>query len=287
MSNRATKQAVIVIDLASMAGTLKYVPGVVLPRSDIPLLERTVANAFLSHLSQHDGSCVADLRSNDDDPPDVTFTYNGLLRGLELSEVVPEHSLEKNAIIGQLRRNILARITVGERTAGFVVSIHFFNDYTSKFRPGRIEANLAAGIDAFFELGDRTATEIQVPYCLREAVARISVYRADLAGDPRLADDREPLIVFGAQNTLLVVEDDCPAIVARALSEKQFHDPGIPTWLLLWSNHYSLMSLRDGLDNAVGRYLQSHPMKYERVFHLHLFAGSGATEFPCTASIGN
>lgn len=72
-----TKKAVITIDLASTAGTLKFVPGPQLPRHDKGLLERTIATTFLTHLSKRDGSAVVDVLSNSKDPPDVTFTYNG------------------------------------------------------------------------------------------------------------------------------------------------------------------------------------------------------------------
>lgn len=95
--NLMRKKAVVSIDLAAMAGMLKFVPGPHLPRHDKMLLERTVATIFLNYLSQHDGSAVADVQSNSKDPPDVTFTYNGELRGMELCEILRARTCQPSA----------------------------------------------------------------------------------------------------------------------------------------------------------------------------------------------
>lgn len=274
-----TKKAIVSIDLATTAGTLKFVPGPQLPRHDKSLLERTIANTFLAHLSQREGLAIADVRSNEEDPPDVTFSYNGQYRGMELSEILPENRLEKDSIIRKLRCDIISRLSLSDKTAGFVVTIFLTDDYATRFRPGRIDHTLADALAHFFDQDDRIATTIEVPQHIQDIVSHISVFREDMAGDPRLQDDREPLIVFGAQSTMLVPDDDCPMIVKTRLSRKGLHDLAVPTWLVLWSNHHSLASQRDELDNAIASYLRSRPMKYERVFHLHLFADSGATEF--------
>lgn len=275
-----TKKSIVSIDLASMAGTLKFVPGPQLPRHDKRLLEQTIASIFLTHLSQRDLSAVADVQSNLTDPPDVTFSYNGQNRGIELSEILPENRLEKDSIIRGLRRDIISQLTLSENTAGFVITIFLTDDYAPRIRPGHIDHALADALAIFFNHGDRNANIIAVPQRIQDFVTRISVFREDMTGDPRLQDDREPWIVFGAQSTMLVPEDDCPAMVEPLLFRKSLHDLALPTWLLLWSNHHALASLRDELDNAIGSYLRSHPKNYERVFHLHLFPHSGATEFP-------
>lgn len=274
------KKAVISIDLASIARTLKFVPGRELPRHNKSLLELTIASTLLPHLSQRDGSAIADLQSNSADPPDVTFTYNGELRGMELSEILPENRLEKDSIIRRLRRDIISRLTLSKNTSNFVVTISLTNDYAKRIRPGRIDRALGDALIRFFDKGDPQANAIDVPDDIQDIVTCITVFREDMTGDPRLRDDREPLIVFGAQSTMLVPEDDCPAMVESRLSRKGLVDLAVPTWLLLWSNHHALASLRDELDNAIGFYLRSRPMNYERVFHLHLFPQSGASEFP-------
>ncbi len=274
-----TKKAVISIDLASMAGTLNYVPGPQLPRHDHDLLELTIANTFLAYLSQRDASAVADVDKGPD-PPDLTFTYNGQFRGIELSELIPENRFEKDDIIRKLRRNVISRLTLGDNTRGCVVTIFLTDDYSTKLRPGRIDSILADALTRFFDRGDSDAKIMEVPDQIHDVVTRISVFREDMKGDPRLEDDREPLILFGAQSTMLIPEDDCPAMVESRLSRKGLHDLDCPTWLLLWSSHHALASLRDELDNAIGCYLRSRPMDYERVFHLHLFPNGGATEFP-------
>lgn len=267
---------------------MRIVPGRQLPRDDKRLLEITVANAFLAHLCRNEGSTFSDVVASVSDPPDVTFTYNGQPRAIELSELVPENRYEKDDIICKLRRDIIDDLTLGDHTAGFVVTIFLADDYSAKIRPGHIHAPLAQALNGFFQHHDPNvpsihfpnARSIAVPAPIRDVVTRISVFREDLTGGPRLGSKHEPLIVFGAQSTMLIPEDDCPAIVASRLSRKGLHDLGQPTWLILWSNHHALSSLRNELDNAIGSYLRKHPMKYERIYHLHLFSGSGATEFP-------
>jgi len=200
--------------------------------------------------------------------------------GMELSELLPENRLEKDSIILRLRRDIISRLTLSESTSGFVVTISLTNDYAARIRPGRIDAALAEALSKFFEHGDPQANMIDVPTQIQDTVKHISVFRENMTDDPRLEDDREPLIVFGAQSTMLIPEDDCPAIVETRLSRKGLHDQTIPTWLLLWSNHHSLAPLRDEMDKAIGSYLRTRPIPYERIFHLHLYPQSGATEFP-------
>ncbi len=275
-----TKKAIISIDLATTAGTMRYVPGTPLPRNDKRLLERTIANILLTHLCQREGATFSDMASCTTDPPDVIFKYNGHRRAMELSELVPENRFEKDAILRNLRRDILAGLTLGDHTTGFVVTISLANDYATKIRPRRIHTHLSDALGAFLAHHDPDAQSVDVPESLRDIVTRISVFREDLTGDPRLGDPRNPLIVFGAQHTMLIPEDDCPEIVASRLSRKGLHDVAEPTWLVLWTNHHALECCRNELDNAICHYLQRCPLKYERVFHLHLFSGGGASEFP-------
>ena len=199
---------------------------------------------------------------------------------MELCEILPENRLEKDSIIRRLRRDIISGLTLSENTSGFVITIFLADDHATRIRPGRIDRVLADALASFFDHGDPQAKIVEVPPQIQDIVTCISVFREDMTGDPRLEDDREPLIVFGAQSTVLVPEDDCPEMVESRLSRKGLHDIALPTWLLLWSNHHALASHRDELDNAIGSYLRSHPMNYKRVFHLHLFPQSGATEFP-------
>lgn len=274
------KKACISIDLSTLAGTLKFIPGPQLPRSDKKTLELMIAKTFLSHLSSHEGSKNDMFRSSDSDPPDILFRYNGDEKGLELAELAPVNRLEKDSIIKRLKRDIVSCLNLGNHTRGYVVNILLANDYADKLRPGRIHKELAEVLNELFAEHDRATEHVDVPKVLKHIVKHITVFKEDLTGDPRIENDNEPLIIFGAQSTLLIPEDDCPSIVEKRLSRKGLHDLDMPTWLVLWSNHHSLHSLRDGLDNAIGCYLKKHPMNYERIFHLHLFPSSGATEFP-------
>jgi hypothetical protein len=224
----------------------------------------------------------ADIRSNPADPPDVLFAYDGAERGLELAELLPERRLEKDKIISKLRRDIISHLRLSEKSRGFVVNISLRDDYAAKLRPGQIDRALADTLNEFFDREGKKATIIAVPERLQAIVHRISVFCEDLTGDPRIEDDCEPLLVFAAQHTMLIPEEDCPAMVELQLRRKLHHDLSIPTWLLLWSDHQALASLRQDLDRAVRTCLLLNPVKYERVFHLRLFRIGGATEFPVT-----
>ncbi len=67
-----------------MAGTLKFVPGPQLPRHDKSLLERTIANAFLAHLSQREGSAITDVQSNKDVEEDAEAVARAIATELNL-----------------------------------------------------------------------------------------------------------------------------------------------------------------------------------------------------------
>jgi hypothetical protein len=275
-----TKKAILSIDLAALAGTMTYHPGSRLPRHDKQLLERTITLRFLSHLCQFKGLEFSSLCSVEHDPPDVRFTIAGQSYAAELAELLPENRLEKDAIIEKLRRDIVSEISLSERTANQVITISLASDYSSKLRPGRVHSKLARAINAYFEGGVSSTQRIPVPDAIRNSVKQIDVFEEELVMDSRRNDSREPLLVFTAQHTMIVPEDDCPRMVSSVLSRKGLHDLSHPTWLLLWSNHHALSDLRDQIDNAIGNFLRENAMAYERVFHLHLFPHSGATEFP-------
>lgn len=282
-----SRKATISLDLAAFVGNAEFVPGVVLPRHDKRLLERTVAMAFLEHYCLQKNTLFSDLDSTVSDPPDVTFRLDGELRGMELAELVPERRFEKDAILQRLRRDILSELDLGSRTANVVVNVFFADDYSAKLRPGRIQKAISRALREYFEsaeVGEQVELGLQskslsVPSEVASIVSRILVTRSDLARDPRVNDPREPLILFGAQSTRLVPEEDFPAMVESLLSRKRSHDLALPTWLLFWSFHPALFSFRDGIDAAIATNLQKHSCPHERVFHLHLFSGSGATEF--------
>jgi len=57
-------------------------------------------------------------------------------------------------------------------------------------RPGRIGQALANALTTFFDQADPQANIVEVPHQIQDVVARISVFREDMTGDPRLEDDR-------------------------------------------------------------------------------------------------
>jgi hypothetical protein len=270
------KLAFIALDPAAFAGSLEYVPGPNLPRNNKAELELLITKRLLLGLSQPQGVEFGNLQSNPNDPPDVTFTLNGALHGIELCELLPENRLETDAIVIKLRKSILNGLVLGEHTAGLVVTVSLFDDDAGKLRPGRIAPTLADALNQFFSAGYKEGL-VPIPESVRCAVRSIRVFHEPLnKGDSRLEDERHPLILFQAQNTMIVPETDCALIAEKQLRRKVLHDLSCPTWLVLWTVHFALSQFREELDNAILGYLRSNRVRFDRVFHIH---ANAVTEF--------
>lgn len=280
------KLGLVSIDLSTVVGSMEFVPGVQLPRNDKRMLEMIVARSFLELWAETKGLRVASLRSNEDDPPDLLFECEGQLVGLELTELVPESRLEKDAQIRQLRKEILSVMSLGPESQDHVVHIDLVNDYAPQLNAKRLAGPLARLLESFLSEQHGDEMSIPVPEYMRDVVKSIWIQRSDLEGDSRIQHRNEPLVLFGAQNTFIIPSDDCPAMAKASLDRKRIMKVTPPAWLILWSNHQALAGLRDELDDAIGHALQQTRVSFERVFHVHLFPGSGATEFPMPQSLG-
>ncbi len=269
----------ISFDLAAATGSARLRLGRDLPRHSKPELERYLVNSFLPILAAHEGFTVSGIRSNESDPPDVLFEKDTATHGIELSEVLPVNRLEKNAILNETRRSIVQALTVGETTRNQAVTITLKSNYAPRIQLRGYESTLAAVLERHFtESRHTTSVRLRLPAELEESVHSIFVAPQDLAGDPRIARENEPLLVFSAQHTLVAPDEDFPTIIDNLLGRKCLHRLATPSWLVLWSSHYAFASLKQDIIQRIDAFVQTHEFTYERLFYFHMFPGDGLTE---------
>ncbi len=276
------RKGYVVFDLAALHGTAVLVSGKALDRSHKAALELNLANFLLRSLTAEEGITVTEIRSNPNDPPDVLFEVGEQTLGMELAELLPENRLERDDILRRVKQKVLALLQFSEKTKDWVVTIWLVDDYASRISLPHCETALATALDAFFVRvtpNARSRAEIPVPGALDDYVDLITVEPCDLSGDPRVRSRIEPLIVFTAQHTNVVPDREFPQLIHQVVQRKELHDLTMPTWLLLWSNHYAFGPLRDHLVKHIDQYLTTHPSKYARVFYLHLHPFGDITEF--------
>lgn len=263
------RKAVISIALNSVVGSMQLkIPTRPLPRRDKKQLELTMARRLLSVVQQRSRHLFAGLRTNCEDPPDVLFEHNGATTGIELTELLPANRLEKDAIICLLRAQLLSRLNMGPKTRNRVVHIFLVDDYSEKLRPGQCIIPLAEALNAYLNSSKCERGVLPVPSELQDTVSRISVRLEDLTGDPRLDDEDHPLIIFGAQHTMLVPQDDIPDMLDAAVGPKLRQDLDIPTWLVLWSSHSAIGSVQERIASHLPVYLSPKKIRYQHVFYL-------------------
>lgn len=276
-------KGIIVLDLSAMhgGGTLSLPKG--LPRRNKPELELQVARRFLESLGPTRDIHAVNIRGNQHDPPDILFELDGVTTGLELVELLPENRLEKEHILRELRRRILESLDIGDSTRNWVVNITLVDDYAAKLSlPRRPERAFAALLRRFFEGVQKDTTSpnsIQVPAELCEYVRSIGAERGDLNNDPRLQNPAEPLLIFGAQHTNVIPEQDFPLLFDNVVGRKLEHDIASSTWLLIWSNHPAFFPLRDEILQHAVRWFTGRTTRYDRTFYMHLYPGGSITEF--------
>ncbi len=273
----------VIFDLAAMRmhGTTTLVPGTPLPRHDKRDLELRVSRVLLNSLAASETLSITGVRSAEVDPPDVLFELDGEEHGLEVTELLPDNRLERDAIIRQLRTRVISSLALGSATRDWVITITLTDDYASKFRVTRSSELVKAIVDFFAAVDSkrRAPSIIEIPPGLRNKIRRIHAEPWDLENDPRLARRDEPLIVFTAQHTNIVPHRDFPNLLRTTVGPKAVHDIGLPTWLLLWSHHYALGALKEQLVLFIDEFIQSMLDKYRRIFYLDLHHARDIVEF--------
>ncbi len=275
----------VVFDLAALYGTVPFVPGRTLPRHDKRALELMLAHILLGSLAAHKPPPATDVRSNPNDPPDVLFSVADKQFGLEVAELLPDNRLERDAIIRQIKVDILARLPIGPVTRDWVVTVMLQDDYARCLRLKVAEA-LAATLTTHLgkSSSSRQAMTVSLPTELQSSIRVAHIEPWDLVGDPRIGARDEPLIIFTAQHTNVVPDREFPTLMASVVGRKALHSLAGPTWLLLWSNHYAFGPLKDDIVRHVDHFVQSQPLPYGRIFYLHLHNQASLTEITRDAS---
>ena len=224
---------------------------------------------------------ITNVRNADVDPPDVCFVSDGEEHGLELTELLPENRLERDAIIRQLTTKVLSSLSFGSATRDWVISITLVDDYASKLRVSPADELVRVLVNFFSDLQpeQRAPTTVPVPPALRRQVRRIDAQRWDLTADPRIGNRDEPLMIFTAQHTNIVPDQDFPAMLRATVGPKALHDIALPTWLLIWSHHYALAALQKDLVPFIEEFVQSMLNTYLRIFYLDLYRAKDLLEF--------
>ncbi len=269
----------IIFDLSAGHGSARFLPGVSLGRSDKSRLEEELASVLLEALAIAEEAKVENVRANLSDPPDIIFELNEQEIGIELSELLPENRLEKDAVLQRIRKDLVRRIPQNHKSKDCVITIMLKNDYASKIQIPRFSPRLASVLTACFEEPSPLPTSIAIPMELQSYVSLITLTPCDLSADPRIENAMEPLIIFSAQHTNILPERDFPEMVDKIVSRKEMHDLSSPTWLLLWSSHYSLGPLTEELIDQIDKYLLANPTNYDRVFYLRAQEPYSLNEF--------
>jgi hypothetical protein len=74
------------------------------------------------------------------------------------------------------------------------------------------------------------------------------------------------LIVFPAEATFIVPDEDLPIILSGTVGRKLQHDLARETWLLIWTDNQAMFGVREELYDHAKRLLTSRDCKYSRVF---------------------
>ena len=259
------------IDLASVTGTMKLVPGrIQLPRHSKTALELTIADTALNVLSKHENSKLNDLQSNPNDPPDVFFEWNNITIGAEVVELLPPNRLGKDAAIRKFKQELISKLSLGEATRDRVINIFLDDDSCEIVNLRGFSRQLAPFIQDALK---STADEHSVLRFVREkdeATVTITIYQHNLSEDTRISERDEPLIVLGAQNTTMIPERDLPQIVENTLQSKMRMHFDMPMWLIAWNYHPAFFGHSQELRSHLSQYVCSLESGFERAIHLHL-----------------
>lgn len=265
------KKAVVSLDLTAMVGSLQLQqPSHPLPQDNNQNLELAVANRFLAVVQHYSSHSFSPARTNPADPPDVLFDHDGEETGLELTELVPPNRRQKDAILQSVRSDILGELEIGPNTRNRVISISMANDYQERLRPKKLGSQIAKLLNDVLRDLDQDKHLVALPPTLQGVLSHVSVCHEDLAGDERIEQEDHPLLIFGAQHTLIVPDDDIPDMLETAFGRKLKHDLSGPTWLLVWNSHPAIGAVRDQIISQLRPCLSKPDIKYQHAFYLDL-----------------
>lgn len=239
-----------------------------LPRNDKRSLEIYVASTLISLLPIEQQSNAQNLRSNADDPPDVFVDLDARNVGIEIAELVPRNRHGKDAVLDSFRKRILELLAPGEHTRNRVVFLRTYDAHSEKLNLMGYAEAVAALLKK--ELASRKERFLNLPLSaqLQSVFRAITVQTHDLRGHPQVDQELQPLLVFDAEGTYLVPEEDFPQILSATLEKKLLHDLAGETWLLIWTDNSAMAAACEELRAHTQRLLTSCSCKYSRAFLL-------------------
>ena len=272
-------QGYVAFDLAAMFGSARFRSTGSLSRRDKMALELWLATNLLSAIAQNESLFIEGITSNPNDPPDIYFDLLGQRHGVELTELLPERRLERDAAVQRAKEDIISQLPVGELTRDWVISISLQSEFKARLRLDF--ANQLAGeiTGTLRGLGPRREpTIVPLPIELRSVLHSVHLHPTDLTDDPRLSARDSPLVVFSAQHTFIVPDRDFPRMIERCMKRKAFVSLAVPTWLLMWSSHYALPPGHGELVHYMDLFVQQNELPYERIFYLDIHQPPKLTE---------
>lgn len=248
-----------------------FVLGHGLPRNDKQTLEMHVASTLISSIPADERACIHNLRPNEvkgkpDDPPDVLFEIEGRTVGIEIAELVPRNRHGKNAVLDNVRDCILELLVPGEHTMNRVVFLHTNHAYSDNLKLKGCAEVVADLLNKELVSHKERWFVLPLPAELQPLFRAITIETYDLSGHPQVNDKSRPLIVFDAEATYVVPEEDFPQILSATVGKKLLHDLARETWLLVWTDNQAISGAREELRTHTQSFLINRNCKYSRFF---------------------
>lgn len=237
-----------------------------LPRNDKQKLELSVAEKLLSLLQATEELGVKNLRPNLTDPPDVHVELDGTTVGIELVELVPRNRRGKDAFLDDIRDRILDCLELGEHTKNRVIFLDLVDSYSEQLQIKGCAQAVSTLLNTELKNQSNRSLVPTLSSELRQWFRSVWIETYDLCGHPQVSSELHPLIVFSAEATFLIPDEDFPAILEQTVRRKLQYDVVNNTWLLIWTDNQAMSGTREELCTHIGRILNSQKCKYKRVF---------------------
>lgn len=261
----------VVIDLSNVIVGNKYgnkPPSVqfgnmTFDRTDNTKLELMLANELLGTLQSVYNVQIKNVTSVTDDPPDIKFEISYSMYGLEISEVLPKRLLQRENIISNLKKEIIAQLGPKKDFRNLIISVTLNHEDSGELKFHKLSHEIVILV---LKNISNVVRENPLFLELSKERGRVRLQRSDLSEDPRIKNKNEPLILFSATNAYFEGDDEIRCIVEERLAEKFLYSFDQPTWLLLWTNHFSMHLYEEDIFNIICEYCEKYPCNYNRLF---------------------
>ncbi len=245
---------------------LRIVPGLRIPLEK-KKRELFVAKQFLCQLAERENATLNDIQINDTDPPDVVFDWNETRFGLEITELLPRKRRDKDAVIRLFRKHFEDRSAQHPMRGDRIIRIRFVNDHAEKLTLPRGLSGLVTEIEG--RINDESLPlSIKIPSECCRVIHSICIEGVQLCDHPNRIAGSGPILLFPADDTALIPEDDIPKIVKLTVDSKLIQDVAKNTWLLVFCHHPALAGFENMIAEAfVQRVSAINRPTYSRLFY--------------------